>query len=431
MSNPYKNAISQLEQVAKVLKLDKKTVEKLKFPKNLVKADLKVKMDNGKIKTFKAFRSQHNDIKGPFKGGIRFHPQVSEDEVKALSMWMTWKCSVVGIPYGGGKGGVICDPKKLSQSEIERVSRAYMQAIAPHIGPWVDVPAPDVNTNPQIMAWMLDEYIKIQEKKLKTSWKNTGVNPAATITGKPIELGGSQGRTEATGQGGVYVLKELALKKGWKPGKTTIAIQGYGNVGYWFAKLAHELGFKIVAVSDSQGGIYVESGLDPDKTLFCKQKTGTVAKCACKDSKCKEKYGKKITNKEILELKVDVLVPSALENVITKENVSKIKAKAVIEMANGPVTPEADKVLHQKGIITIPDILANAGGVTVSYFEWVQNLQGYYWEKEEVLERLEKIMITAFSEFWNKFSKLKTTPRIATYAVAVDRVVTAMKIRNV
>jgi glutamate dehydrogenase/leucine dehydrogenase len=431
MANPYKNALEQLNQVAKILNLDKKTVDKLKKPKNLIKKTLIVKMDSGKEKKFQAFRSQHNDSKGPFKGGIRFHPQVTEDEVKALSIWMTWKCSVVGIPYGGGKGGVVCDPKNMSQKEIERVSRAYAKAMAPFIGPWVDVPAPDVNTNPQIMAWMIDEYKKTQEKQAKKQkWANQGVNPAAVITGKPLELGGSQGRTEATGQGGVFILRELAKKLNLKPEKTTVAIQGFGNVGFWFAKLAHQLGFRVTAVSDSQGGIYVPSGLNPDMTMDCKQKTGSVAKCACKDKECHMKYGKKITNEELLELKVDILVPSALENVITKDNAKNIKAKAIIEMANGPVTPEADKILHKRKVISVPDILANAGGVTVSYFEWVQNLQGYYWDKEEINSKLEKIMVKAFLEVWQKQKELKTNMRMAAYALAVDRVVKAMKLKG-
>jgi len=425
MSNPYKNACQQLEQIAKILKLDKKMVERLKKPQKLIKANLKIKMDNGTLKTFKAFRSQHNDVKGPYKGGIRFHPQVTVDEVKALSMWMTWKCSVVGIPYGGGKGGVICNPKEMSQGEIERLSREYMKAIVSHIGPWVDVPAPDVNTNAQIMAWMVDEYIKISRKSRKGM--NLGVNPMATITGKPVELGGSLGRTEATGKGGVFVLVELAKKLKMKPKQTTIAIQGFGNAGYWFAKLAHNLGYKIVAVSDSKGGVYVKSGLDPDCVLSCKQKTGTVTKCA-QGSKCPGR--KLISNEELLELNTDVLVPAALENVITKTNASKIKAKAIIEIANGPVTPEADEILYKKKIINVPDVLSNAGGVTVSYFEWVQNLAGYYWEKSEVNAKLEAIMKRAFGEFWGKYKGLKVTPRMAAYAVAVDRVVKAMKLRG-
>jgi len=432
MNNPYQNAVSQLTKVAKILKLEPAIVKQLKKPTNLYKFNLKIKMDSGKTKTFKAFRSQHNDFRGPYKGGIRYHPQVSEDEVKALSMWMTWKCSIAGIPYGGAKGGIICNPKEMSNKEVERLSRAYMKALSPHIGPWVDVPAPDVNTNAQIMAWMVDEYIKEQKSKNKgQKWGNTGVNPLATITGKPLELGGSQGRTEATGQGGVYILLELAKKLKLKPEKTTVAVQGFGNVGFWFSKLAHQAGFRVVAVSDSQGGIYVKSGLNPDLTWECKQKTGTVAKCACQGNKCSMAYGQKITNQELLELPVDVVVPAALENVVTKANASKIKAKVLIEMANGPVTPEADEILAKKRIVSVPDILANAGGVTVSYFEWVQNLAGYYWEKEEVNQKLKKIMVKAFAEFWQKYQDLKVTPRMAAYAVAVDKVVKTMKMRGV
>jgi glutamate dehydrogenase/leucine dehydrogenase len=423
MSNPYKNACQQLEKIAKILKLDKKMVEKLKKHQNLIKVNLKIKLDNGTFKTFKAFRAQHNNVKGPYKGGIRFHPQVTEDEVKALSMWMTWKCSVVGIPYGGGKGGVICNPKEMSEGEIERLSRAYMKAIAPHIGPWVDVPAPDVNTNPQIMAWMVDEYIKVQSSKFKVqSWGNIGGNPLAIITGKPIELGGSQGRTEATGQGGVYILMELAKKMGWKPAKTTIAVQGFGNVGFWFSKLANTLGYKIVAISDSKGGIYKKEGkLDPEEVLKYKEKTGSVVGFS---------GTKKITNEELLELRVDVVAPAALENVISAKNAKKIKAKAIIELANGPVTPEADEILHKRKIINVPDVLANAGGVTVSYFEWVQNLAGYYWEKDEVNVKLEKIMKKAFAEFWEKYKGLKVAPRMAAYTLAVERVVKALQLRS-
>ncbi|PIS08763.1 glutamate dehydrogenase [Candidatus Beckwithbacteria bacterium CG10_big_fil_rev_8_21_14_0_10_34_10] len=423
MINPYKSAQEQLFNVGKILKLEPRIIDKLKSPKNIIKVDLKVKMDSGKIKTFKAFRSQHDDSRGPFKGGIRFHPNVTEDEVKALSMWMTWKCSVVGIPYGGAKGGVICNPKKMSQKEIERLARSYIRAISPNIGPWLDVPAPDVNTNPQIMAWMIDEYQKIQKEKRKSlKWSNLGVNPLATITGKPLELGGSQGRTEATGQGGVFILQNLAKKLKLKPKETTIAVQGFGNVGYWFAKLAYDLGYKIKALSDSQGGIIIENGsLNPEEVLEFKQKNGSLVNF---------KGAKKVSNEELLEIKVDILVPAALENVIDKSNVKKIKVKTIIELANGPITPQADKILHQRGIINIPDILANAGGVTVSYFEWVQNLQGYYWEKDEVGKKLKTIMDKAFEEFWDKYKELKVNPRMAAYAVAVERVKKAIKLKS-
>lgn len=387
-NNPYQNAVKQLETVAKYLNLQGRILEELKCPKRVIKADLKVKMDNGKYQIFKAFRSQHNDAVGPHKGGIRFHPNVSEDEVKALSMWMTWKCSVVGIPYGGAKGGIICDPKTMSEGELERLSRAYIRAIAKYIGPWKDVPAPDVNTSGRKMAWMVDEYEKI-----------VGKHEPGVITGKPVEMGGSLGRTEATGLGGFYVLEQL--RKTWKgrilPKNITIAVQGVGNVGSWFIEFAKKAGYQIVAWSNSKGGEY---------------------------------QNKKITNEELLELAVDVLVPAALENVITKENAAKIKAKYIIEMANGPVTPEADEILHKKGIISIPDVLANAGGVTVSYFEWCQNNMGYYWEKEEVFSKLKVIMDKAFREVWEIYQTKKVNPRMAAYILAVDRVVKVMKLRG-
>jgi glutamate dehydrogenase/leucine dehydrogenase len=385
MDNPYQNAVKQLETVAKYLKIDKEILGQLKSPKRVIKADLRVKMDDGKTAIFKAFRSQHNDAVGPYKGGIRFHPNVSEDEVKALSMWMTWKCSVVGIPYGGAKGGIICDPKNMSEGELERLSRAYIQAIAKYIGPWKDVPAPDVNTTGQIMAWMVDEYEKI-----------IGKHEPGVITGKPVEMGGSLGRTEATGLGGFYVLEQLRKVRNL-PQNITIAVQGIGNVGYWFIEFAKKAGYQVVAWSNSKGGEY---------------------------------KNKKITNEELLELPVDILVPAALENQITKDNVDKIKAKYIIEMANGPVTPEADEILHRRGIISIPDVLANAGGVTVSYFEWCQNNMGYYWEKEEVFSKLKVIMDKAFGEVWQIYQAKKVNPRMAAYILAVDRVVKAMKLRG-
>lgn len=412
MNDPYQNAVRQLETVAKYIKVDKKILEQLKTPKRVIKADIKVRMDNGKTQVFKAFRSQHNDAVGPYKGGIRFHPQVSEAEVKALSMWMTWKCSMVGIPYGGSKGGVICDPKDMSQGELERLSRAYIKAISKYIGAFKDVPAPDVNTTPQIMAWMLDEYEKV-----------TGRHEPGVITGKPIEMGGSQGRTEATGLGGFYVLEQLIKKSELRKPKSeiTIAIQGIGNVGYYFAYFAKKAGYRVVALSDSKGGVYNEKGLDPDQLLKHKEKTGSVVGFPGTTQ---------ITNEELLELAVTVLVPAALENVITRENVNRIKAKYVIEMANGPVTPEADEVLDRKKIISIPDVLANAGGVTVSYFEWVQNNTEYYWEKEEVFIKLKKIMDKAFNEVWAVYQKRRVTPRMAAYILAVERVVKAMKLRG-
>lgn len=383
-------------------------------------------MDNGQKKKFKAYRSQHNAARGPYKGGIRFHQDVNESEVKALSTWMTWKCAVTGIPYGGGKGGVVVDPRQLSQAELERLSRAYARFLANDIGPWVDVPAPDVNTTGQIMAWMVDEYEKV--KKAQGSLQE---NPLATFTGKPLGLGGSQGRDEATGLGGVFVLEKLAEKKGWtRKQDITVAVQGFGNVGYWFAKHADALGYKVVAVSDSRGGIYLESGLDPEKTLECKRQTGSLAKCFCNEQSCSVKAGKTITNQELLELEVDVLVPAALENVIDASNAARIKAKNIIEMANGPVTPEADEILRQHGVLLIPDVLANAGGVTTSYFEWVQNLSGYYWSHEEVLSKLRPLMESAFEDMWQMIELHKVDGRMAAYLNAVKKVVDAMMLRG-
>jgi glutamate dehydrogenase/leucine dehydrogenase len=410
MSNPYKNAVFQLQQVAGLLNLNEEVVEILSKPNKLLKTELEVKMDDGKVKKFKAYRSQHNNAIGPYKGGIRFHPMVTEDEVKALSMWMTWKCSVVGIPYGGAKGGVVVDPKELSEMELQRLSRKYIEFISDDIGPQKDVPAPDMNTNPQVMAWMLDEYEKIK-----------GRQEPGVLTGKPVELGGSLGRTEATGLGGFYVLEKLAEVKSLSNKKITIAVQGIGNVGYWFADFAANAGYRVVAISDSRGGIYKKDGLYVENVLKHKNKSGGVSDF---------EGSKKITNKELLELDVDVLVPAALESVITKENAKNIKAKYIIELANGPVTPEADKILFEKGVISIPDVLANAGGVTTSYFEWVQNNMGYYWEKEEVFEKLKVIMDRAFMRVWTKYNEEEVSLRMAAYMGAVDRVVEAMRLRG-
>lgn len=438
ISNPHENAIKQLEKVAKILRPtyeDKKkfdsAIEQLKKPDAIIQGSIRVKMDDGKTLTFRAFRSQHNNAVGPYKGGVRFHPGVTKEEVMALSTWMTWKCSVVGIPYGGGKGGVVVDPREFSQNELMRLSKAYARMIAPHIGPWVDIPAPDMNTNAQTMAWMVDEYEQLAKKRFKTLIEN----PLASFTGKPVLLGGSKGRDQATGLGGFYVLEQLAKKLKLDPKKTTIAVQGFGNVGFWFAHHAHKAGFKIVAISDSRGGIYNEAGLHPDNVSGCKQDGAPVSDCDCTKHGCnlyrKNATGKKISNDEILELDVDILVPAALESVITAENASKIKAKIVFEMANGPTTPEADEILTKNGVLLVPDVLANAGGVTVSYFEWVQNLQGYYWEKEVVLQKLEAIMIKAFERMWQIKESHKISARMAAYTSAVKKVVDTMILRGI
>ncbi len=404
MSNdPYTNAVTQLKEVGEILKLDKTVIEGLSVPDKIWETELEVKMDDGATKKFQAYRSEHNNSKGPYKGGIRYHQNVSLSEVKALSMWMTWKCSIAGIPYGGGKGGIIVDPTTLSTGELERLSRAYGKWSAEFAGPWTDVPAPDVNTNGQIMAWMLDEMMKTKslKERMATNWY-------ATYTGKPLEIGGSLGREEATGMGGYYTLENLVKALKLKKGEVTIAVQGMGNVGYWFAKLASEAGYKIVAISNSKGGIYDEKGIVIDSNLRERKQN--------------------ITNEELLLLPVTVLVPAALENVITAENAEKIQAKAIIEMANGPVTPEADEVLWKKKILSVPDVLSNSGGVTVSYFEWVQNLHGAMWSKEEVFGKLRPIMDRAFAEMWSKYQELNVNLRMSAYANSVARVVAAMKL---
>ncbi len=437
-NDPHKNAQQQLKTVAQILRTEYQNpktfdlaIEKLMTPDRVLETDLSIVMDGGKKQIFHAFRSQHNNARGPYKGGIRFHQDVTKSEVMALSTWMTWKCSVTGIPYGGAKGGVVVDPRKLSHAELERLSRSYARFAADNIGPWVDIPAPDVNTTGQIMAWMVDEYQKVQLEKNAAARSATQENPLATFTGKPLELGGSQGREEATGLAGVFVLEKLVEKMGFaRKQEVTIAIQGFGNVGYWFAYHADKLGYKVVAVSDSKGGVYVADGLDPVQTLNCKKSGGSISDCSCIKESCSVKHGKAITNAELLELPVDILVPAALENVITSVNAGKIKAKAILEMANGPVTPEADGILAKQGTLLVPDILANAGGVTTSYFEWVQNLQGYYWPKAEVIAKLKPLMEQSFDAMWLQMTTHKVDGRTATYLSAVKRVVDAMLLRG-
>ncbi len=409
--NLYESAKKQLREAAGKLKLSDGTLKILLEPKSIIGKELEIELDNEKKKKFQAYRVQHNDARGPFKGGIRFHPQVSMDEVKALAMLMTFKCAVVNIPFGGAKGGIIVNPRELSKKELERLSRAYSAAFFEHIGSKKDIPAPDINTNAQVMAWMLDEYEKKAGKH----------NPGA-FTGKPVGIGGSKGREEATGMGGYFVVREISAHLKLKPSSTTVAIQGIGNVGAHIAELLHHYGYKIAALSDSKGGIYSREGLTPEAVLQIKKERGSVVDFPQKD--------KVITNEEILELDADILIPAALENQITKENADRIKAKVIVEMANGPTTPEADEMLAKKGIIVVPDILANAGGVTVSYFEWVQNNQGYYWEEEEVNKKLEKIMTKAFNEVLNISTKQNVDMRTAAYMLAVDRVARAVEVRG-
>jgi len=410
VNNLFESQLRQLEKAQKILKIDKNIYEVLQHPQKVTEVSFPVEMENGETRNFDGFRVLHSNARGPGKGGIRFHPNVSMAEVKALAAWMTWKTAVVGIPMGGAKGGVICNPKEMSQMELERLSRGFIKEIAPHIGVDKDIPAPDVYTNPQVMAWMLDEYEAV-----------TGKNEPGMITGKPIELGGSLGRNIATAKGGAIVVADACKHLGINPKKATVAIQGYGNAGHNMAILLGELGFKILAVSDSKGGIYNKNGLDPLKVYEHKQNTKSVVGFSGSE---------KITNEELLELECDILVPAALENQISKENADKIKAKVVAELANGPTMPEADEILHKKGIFIIPDILCNAGGVTVSYFEWIQNRTGQYWSEDGVFEKLEKRMIKAFDDVLAICKEKKCHMRTAAFVLAMQRVAKAVELRS-
>lgn len=410
-TNPFEIAQAQLDRAAKKLKLDPGIHAVLREPMREMHITLPIKMDDGSIKLFKGFRVQYNDARGPNKGGIRFHPDETIDTVRALAAWMTWKCAVVDIPLGGGKGGVICNPKQMSQTELEKLSRAFVDALARMLGPEKDIPAPDVYTNPQTMAWMMDEFSKIR-----------GQYEPGMITGKPLQIGGSAGRGDATAKGGMYTVREAAKHLKLDLSKATVAVQGYGNAGYFAAKLAKEMfGSKVIAVSDSRGGIISEKGLDADEVQAHKEKTGSVVGFP---------GTKPISNEALLELNVDILFPSALENIITDKNAKNIKAKVSAELANGPTTPEADDILYKKGVFVIPDFLCNAGGVTVSYFEWVQNLYSYYWEEDVVYERLDKKMTKAFNDVLAVCLSEKVDMRTAAYMVAVQRVAEAMKLRG-
>jgi len=409
--NTFEVACQQLDLVAKELKLEPEVHSILRQPMRELRFTLPVRMDNGKVKIFQGFRVQYNDARGPTKGGIRFHPEETIDTIRALAAWMTWKCAVVDIPYGGAKGGIICNPKEMSKGELERLSRAYIDKLYLTIGSEKDIPAPDVYTNPQIMAWMMDEYSKLK-----------GYNSPGVITGKPLSIGGSLGREDATARGALFTVREAAKYLKLDLAKATVAIQGYGNAGSFMAILTKRLfGSKIVAITDSKGGIYNPKGLDPYVVAEHKKKSGSVIGFP---------GTKKISNKDILELKVDILCPCALENVITEENAKNIQARIIAEVANGPTTPEADKILSQKKTFVIPDFLCNSGGVVVSYFEWVQNNSGYYWKEKEVHQRLDENITNAFTNVLNVSIVRKTDLRLAAYVVAVKRVIEAMKIRG-
>jgi glutamate dehydrogenase (NAD(P)+) len=409
--NPFAVALNQLGEAAKLVGIDKGMHDILAQPKRILTVSIPTRMDNNEIHVFTGFRSQHNDALGPYKGGIRYHPQVSIDEVKALSMWMTWKCAIVNIPYGGGKGGIICNPKQMSTGELERMTRRYAYAIADIIGPRTDIPAPDVYTGGKEMAWIMDTY---------SALKGNFVQPEV-ITGKPLAVGGSLGRNEATGRGLSFTVREAAKKLGINLQAAKVAVQGFGNAGQFAAQLLEEMGAKVVAVSDSQGGILNENGLSVGSVRAHKEKTGSVVGF----SGCRS-----ISNEKILETDCTILIPAALENQITKTNAAKVTAKLVAEAANGPTTPEADDILHKNKIMVIPDVLANAGGVTVSYFEWLQNLRREFWTEEQVNSMLDKKMTQAFSDVYDTYNKFQVHMRKASIALAVSRVTDAIKMRG-
>ncbi len=409
--NPFKIAQAQFDEAADILQLDAAMREFLRVPMRELHFSIPVKMDDGSVQVFQGFRVQYNDARGPSKGGIRFHQDETIDTVRALSAWMTWKTAVADIPLGGAKGGIICDPRNLSEGELERLSRGYMRNIARQIGITQDIPAPDVNTNPKIMAWMIDEYETLM------GWHEPGV-----ITGKPLALGGSEGRTAATALGGIFTLREAAKELNVDLTKSTAAIQGFGNVGSFAHKLIIEvLGVKVVAISDQYGGIYNADGIDYDVLRAHVDKTGKVVNMEGTTP---------ISNKDLLELGVDILVPGAIENQLTAVNADNIKASIIVELANGPTTPEADEIFNEKGIYIIPDFLCNAGGVVVSYFEMVQNGYQYYWDEELVNQRLDSKMTTAFRAVHNMAKEKGVSNRVAAYLVAVDRVVEAVSLRG-
>ncbi len=408
--NPWHMTLEQLDEVAREINLDESIHQILRYPKRCLTVSIPIQMDNGKIKVFTGFRVQHNVTRGPAKGGIRYHPSVTLDEIKALAMLMTWKCAVVNIPYGGAKGGIVCEPGKLSLKEVERLTRRYISEIISFIGPEKDILAPDVNTNPQVMAWIMDTYSM-----------DIGYSVPGVVTGKPISIGGSLGRNTATARGVMFALMNTAKRIKLDLFEKTIAIQGYGNVGGNLAHLLSDEGCKIIAISDVEGGIYNPKGLDPKKVSLAVKESGSVI--SFKDAD-------KITNQELLTVNCYVLIPAALENQINQGNAGKIRAKIIAEAANGPTTPRADKILEEKDVFIIPDILANAGGVTVSYFEWVQGLQAYFWTEREVNLKLRDIMQKAFDNVYHISTERKVTMRKAAYILAVERVAGATRARG-
>lgn len=408
--NVWQMAQKQFDEVAEYMGLEDWIWRTLRECRRVYIVSIPIVKDDGKVEVFEGYRVHHNITRGPAKGGIRYHPDVTLEEVKALAMWMTWKCAVMNLPFGGGKGGVRCNPKQMSEKEIERLTRRYTSEIIDAIGPEKDIPAPDVYTNPQTMAWIMDTYSVIR-----------GYSTPAVVTGKPVPLGGSLGREEATGRGVYYVILEALRYLKLSSEGMKVVIQGFGNAGSVVARLLFEDGFKIIGVSDSKGGIYNPEGIDIERLIDVKKETGSVINY---------KDGERITNEELLQLKTDILIPSALERQITEENASKINAKIIAEAANGPITPEGDKILEDKGVFIIPDILANAGGVTVSYFEWVQDIQRYFWSKKEVDSKLKDMMGKAFWDVIEIREKEKVGMRMATYILGVGRVAEATRLRG-
>jgi glutamate dehydrogenase (NAD(P)+) len=409
--NPYQIAVEQFMQAADKLHLDEGMKQILAHPKRELTVHFPVRMDDGSYRVFTGYRVQHSLTRGPAKGGIRYHQDVTLDEVKALAMWMTWKCATVGIPYGGGKGGVIIDPKQHSISELERLTRRFAAEISPIIGPEIDIPAPDVNTNAQTMAWFMDTVSMLR-----------GYPMPGLITGKPIAVEGSLGRNEATARGLQYVVREAVKKRGMSLEGARVVVQGYGNAGAIAARLLGEDGAKIIAVSDSRGGIHNTSGIDPVSALRHKQEHGSLSGFAGSDD---------VSNEELLEVECDILVPAALESVITVHNVDRIRTKMIAEAANGPTTPEADRALYERGIMVLPDILANAGGVTVSYFEWAQNIQGYYWAEDEVNQKLERVMKRSFQDVFETADNNTVDMRTGAYMLAISRVAEVTRLRGI
>ncbi|MFJ7935769.1 Glu/Leu/Phe/Val dehydrogenase [Sporosarcina sp. NPDC096371] len=407
--NLFTSTQDVIKDALEKLGYDEGMYELLKEPLRMVEVRIPIRMDDGKVKVFKGYRGQHNDAVGPTKGGVRFHPEVTAEEVKALSMWMTLKAGIVDLPYGGGKGAIICDPREMSMGELERLSRGYVRALSQVMGPAKDIPAPDVFTNAQIMAWMMDEYSRIDE-----------FNSPGFITGKPIVLGGSQGRDRATAEGVTIIIEEAAKRRGIDMKGARIVIQGFGNAGSFLSKFLHDAGAKVIGISDAYGALHDPEGLDIDYLLDRRDSFGTVTTL----------FDNTITNQELLELDCDILVPAAIANQITEKNAHNVKAKIVVEAANGPTTAEGTKILSERGILLVPDVLASAGGVTVSYFEWVQNNMGYYWTEEEVREKMTKKMVDAFENVYTVATTRNIDMRLAAYMIGVRKTAEASRFRG-